>query len=417
MTRTAEDQAKEAAAAGNAEGLRSHWRDVPTGVWALGFVSMLMDISSEMIHALLPVYMVTVLGTSALTVGMIEGIAEATASVTKVFSGALSDWLGKRKWLAAFGYGLAAFTKPIFPLAPTVGWLVAARFIDRVGKGIRGAPRDALVADISPPHLRGASFGLRQSLDTVGAFLGPLIAIGLMWLTANHFRTVFWIAVLPAFLSFALITIAVHEPERPSNLRRVKLPLHRSELGRLGATYWGIVVVATVFTLARFSEAFLVLKAQAIGLPLMLVPAVMVVMNVAYALSAYPVGVLSDRTDRVTILIAGLLLLAAADLALVLAPGLLGLGIGVVLWGLHMGFTQGLLATLIADAAPAELRGTAFGMFNLATGVALLAASMIAGGLWDAVGPAGTFLAGAGFSALTLIGPLGLRTRLASSGR
>ncbi len=412
MTRTAEDRAEEAAA-GDADGRRSHWRDLPAGIWALGFVSMFMDISSEMIHALLPVYMVTVLGTSALTVGIIEGIAEATASVTKVFSGALSDWLGKRKWLAAFGYGLAAFTKPIFPLAPNVEWLVAARFIDRVGKGIRGAPRDALVADISPPHLRGAGFGLRQSLDTVGAFLGPLVAIGLMWLTANHFRTVFWIAVLPAFLSFVLISIAVREPDRPKDIRRVKMPLRLSELGRLGATYWWIVVVASVFTLARFSEAFLVLKAQAIGLPLMLVPAVLVAMNVAYAVSAYPVGVLSDRVDRVTILIAGLLLLVAADMALAFSPGLLGLGIGVVLWGLHMGFTQGLLAALIADAAPAELRGTAFGMFNLVTGVALLAASMIAGGLWDAVGPAGTFVAGAALAALTVIRLLGLRKRLA----
>lgn len=407
MTRTAETQTK------STDGVRgSHWRDIPAGIWALGFVSMLMDISSEMIHALLPVYMVTVLGTSALTVGIIEGIAEATASVTKVFSGALSDWLGKRKWLAALGYGLAAFTKPIFPLAATVEWLVAARFIDRVGKGIRGAPRDALVADISPPHLRGASFGLRQSLDTIGAFLGPLIAIGLMWVTADHFQTVFWIAVLPAFLSFALIAVVVREPDRPQGLRRVKMPLSRGELGRLGATYWWIVIVAAIFTLARFSEAFLVLKAQAIGLPLMLVPAVLVAMNIAYALSAYPVGVLADKADRVTLLIIGLLLLVVADLVLAFSSGFLGVGIGVVLWGLHMGFTQGLLAALVADASPAELRGTAFGMFNLVTGAALLAASVIAGGLWDAIGSQGTFLAGAIFSVLTLIGLLGLRTRL-----
>lgn len=404
MTKTAETQTKPAG-----DEQASHWRDIPVGIWALGFVSMLMDISSEMIHALLPVYMVTVLGTSGLTVGIIEGIAEATASVTKVFSGALSDWLGKRKWLAAFGYGLAAFTKPVFPLASTVEWLVAARFVDRVGKGIRGAPRDALVADISPPHLRGASFGLRQSLDTIGAFLGPLIAIGLMWLTANHFQAVFWIAVIPAFLSFALIALVVREPDRPQGLRRVKMPLSRQELGRLGATYWWVVIVAAVFTLARFSEAFLVLKAQAIGLPLMLVPAVLVAMNIAYALSAYPVGVLADKADRMTLLIVGLILLVVADIVLAFSTGLLGVGIGVVLWGLHMGFTQGLLAALVADASPPELRGTAFGMFNLVTGMALLAASVIAGGLWDAVGPQGTFIAGAAFSVLTLSGLLGLR--------
>ena len=389
---------------------------IPAGVWALGFVSMLMDISSEMIHALLPVYMVTMLGTSALTVGVIEGIAEATASITKVFSGALSDWLGKRKFLAAIGYGLAAFTKPIFPLAPTVGWLIAARFIDRIGKGIRGAPRDALVADISPAHLRGASFGLRQSLDTIGAFLGPLLAIGLMWLTADHFQAVFWIAVIPAFLSVGLILVAVKEPERPKELRRIRMPLHRDELSRLGATYWWVVAVAAVFTLARFSEAFLILRAQSIGLPLALIPIVLVIMSLAYSLSAYPIGALSDRMDRMTLLAIGLALLLLADLVLAFARDFVWVGIGVVLWGLHMGFTQGLLATLIAETAPADLRGTAFGMFNLMTGVALLVASVVAGALWDMTGPQGTFLAGAAFTVLTLAGLFAIRGRLRGQG-
>lgn len=385
---------------------------LPTGIWVLGFVSMLMDISSEMIHALLPIYMVTVLGTSALNVGIIEGIAEATASITKVFSGALSDWLGKRKLLAALGYGLAAFTKPIFPLAASIEWLIAARFIDRIGKGIRGAPRDALVADIAPPDLRGASFGLRQSLDTVGAFLGPLFAIGLMWLTADHFQAVFWIAVIPAFLSVGLIVVAVKEPGRPREQRRVRMPLHRDELRRLGATYWWVVAVAAVFTLARFSEAFLILRAQSIGLSVTVIPVVLVVMSLAYSLSAYPVGVLSDRVDRTTLLVVGLVLLLGADLALVFADDIVWVGFGVVLWGLHMGFTQGLLATLTAESAPAELRGTAFGMFNLVTGIALLAASVVAGALWDMTGPQGTFLAGAAFTMMTLAGLLIVRVRL-----
>ncbi|WP_414474216.1 MFS transporter [Microvirga sp. M2] len=393
-------------------GRKAPWREIPSGVWALGFVSLLMDISSEMIHALLPVYLVTVLGTSALTVGIIEGIAEATASITKVFSGALSDWLGKRKLLAALGYGLAAFTKPVFPLAPSVGWLIGARFVDRVGKGIRGAPRDALIADISPANLRGASFGLRQSLDTVGAFIGPFLAIALMWLTADHFTAVFWVAVIPAFLSLALILFAVREPERPEGLRRVRVPLHPSELARLGATYWWVVAIATVFTLARFSEAFLILRAQSSGVPMALVPIVLVIMNVVYALSAYPAGALSDRMDRIAILAIGLGLLVAADLVLAFAPGLGGIALGVMLWGAHMGFTQGLLSTLIADSAPPELRGTAFGMFNLVTGLALLAASVIAGILWDKVGPQGTFLAGAAFAVLTLAGLLPIRGRL-----
>jgi MFS family permease len=385
---------------------------IPRGVWVLGFVSMLMDISSEMIHALLPVYLVVGLGASALTVGVIEGIAEATAAITKVFSGALSDWLGKRKLLAAIGYGLAAFTKPVFPLAPSVGWLVAARFIDRVGKGIRGAPRDALVADLAPPQIRGAAFGLRQSLDTVGAFVGPLLAIGLMWLTHDAFQTVFWFAVLPAFLAFALITFGVRDPDRAHERRPVRAPLSRAELRRLGARYWWVVAIGTVFTLARFSEAFLILRAQADGLPLTWVPVVLVVMNVAYAAAAYPAGALSDRVDRVRVLMFGLVLLIAADAALAWMPGLGGALAGVVLWGLHMAFTQGLLATLVADTAPPELRGTAFGMFNLVTGLAMLAASVIAGALWDLAGPSATFAAGAGFAALTLLALAWQRHRL-----
>ncbi len=373
---------------------------------------MLMDISSEMIHALLPVYLVVVLGTSALTVGVIEGLAEATAAVTKVFSGALSDWLGKRKLLAAIGYGLAAFTKPVFPLAPSVGWLVAARFVDRVGKGIRGAPRDALVADLAPPALRGAAFGLRQSLDTVGAFLGPLLAIVLMWATADAFRTVFWFAVIPAFLAFALIVFGVRDPTSGAHERPLRAPLHRAELARLGSRYWAVVALGTVFTLARFSEAFLVLRAQEAGLPLMWVPAVLVLMNVVYAAGAYPAGALSDRIDRTTLLAAGLLVLIGADVALAVLPGLAGVFTGVALWGLHMALTQGLLAALVADTAPAPLRGTAFGFFNLLSGVALLAASVIAGALWDRVGPAGTFAGGAVFAALALLGLLALRPRL-----
>jgi MFS family permease len=382
---------------------------IPRGVWVLGFVSMLMDVSSEMIHALLPVYLVTVLGASMLTVGFIEGIAEATASITRIFSGALSDWLGKRKLLVAIGYGLAAFTKPVFPLAPTVGWLVAARFVDRIGKGIRGAPRDALISDISPAQVRGASFGLRQSLDTVGAFVGPLLAIGLMWWTADNFKAVFWIAVIPAFLSLALILLAVEEPERAPGSGRTENPLSVEAIKRLGPVYWRVVTVGVVFTLARFSEAFLILRAQNVGLSVMWVPAVLVGMNVVYALSAYPAGVLSDRLNRKGLLAAGLVLLAGADLALALIPNLGGIAIGVALWGLHMGFTQGLFATLVADASPPELRGTAYGYFNLLTGLAMLAASIFAGALWDAYGPAGTFFAGLVFALIALLGLLGMR--------
>jgi MFS family permease len=389
---------------------RQGWRTIPGSVWALGFVSMFMDISSEMIHALLPIYMVTVLGTSALSVGLIEGIAEATASITKVFSGALSDRLGKRKLLAVLGYGLGALTKPVFPLAGTLGWLVGARFIDRVGKGIRGAPRDALVADVTPPELRGAAYGLRQTLDTIGAFMGPLLAMGLMWWTANQFQTVFWFAVIPAFVAVAVLVLWVREPQRPPAARPSRFPLRRSELAKLGPLYWQTVTLGCVFTLARFSEAFLILRADAAGLSAMWAPAVLVVMGLAFAASAYPAGALSDRVSRWRVLAVGLLLLIAADLVLALVPGLVGLGLGVALWGLHMGFTQGLFNALVADSAPAELRGTAFGMFHLLTGIALLLASVLAGALWDGFGPRGTFLSGAVLASFSLLG-LGLLRR------
>ena len=388
------------------------WRAIPSGIWALGFVSMLMDISSEMIHSLFPVYLVGVFGASSLTVGMIEGLAEATASITKLFSGALSDWLGRRKLLAVIGYGLAALAKPVFPLAATIGWLVAARFVDRVGKGIRGAPRDALVAELSPPELRGASFGLRQSLDTVGAFTGPLLAILFLWLFHARFRPVLWLAVLPAFLSLALIIAAVPEARRPVNAATARMPLRRRELARLDRTYWAAIAIATLFTLARFSEAFLILRARGIDLPVVLVPAVLVIMNIAYAASAFPVGILVDRIDRVALLGIGLLLLIAADTVLAFASGPAALAAGATLWGLHMGFSQGLFATIVADAAPADIRGTAFGVYNLVTGLALLAASVIAGALWDSAGARATFLVGAVFAALTLAALVKLRTRL-----
>jgi len=391
---------------------RATLRRLPPGIWALGLVSLWMDISSEMIHALLPVYLVTYMGASMLTVGFIEGLAEAIASITKVFSGALSDWLGKRKVLAVIGYGLAALTKPIFPLAPTLGWLIGARFIDRVGKGIRGAPRDALIADISPPGLRGASYGLRQTLDTVGAFLGPVIAVLLMWLTADNIPLVFWFAVIPAFISVFLLVTFVPEPERPADLPTVKSPLSYRELKRLGGAFWWVVAVASVFTLARFSEAFLILKADAEGTPTGLIPIVLVVMNVFYAIAAYPAGVLSDNGTRLRVLAVGMVLLIAADLAFVLIPGLTGVFVGLAIWGVHMGFTQGVFSSLVADTAPAELRGTAFGMLNLMTGVMILLASVIAGILWDSVGPQGTFLAGAALAALALSGVMPLRRAL-----
>jgi MFS family permease len=364
-------------------------RAIPRGVWALGFVSLFMDTSSELVHSLLPVFLVSVLGASMTSVGLIEGVAEATALVTKIFSGTLSDYLGRRKALTVLGYGLAAVTKPLFPLAGSVGMVLTARFIDRVGKGIRGAPRDALVADLSPPHLRGASFGLRQSLDTVGAFAGPVIAIIAMGLMASDMRAVFWIAVIPALAAMVVLLAFVDEPDRRADAGPTRVPLRLADVKTLSSAYWAVVTVGAILTLARFSEAFLVLRASDTGLAIMFVPLVLVVMNVAYAASAYPAGVWSDRAGRRVVLLAGVGVLVAADLVLAMASSVWFVMVGVSLWGLHMGLTQGLLATMVTDTAPVTLRGTAFGAFNLVSGVAMLAASVLAGVLWDRVGPTG----------------------------
>jgi len=383
---------------------------IPRGVWMLGFVSLFMDISSELIHSLLPVFMVTGLGASMFLVGVVEGVAESTALIVKVFSGAISDYFGKRKGLAVLGYGLGALSKPIFALALSVNWVLAARFMDRIGKGIRGAPRDALVADLTPPEIRGAAYGLRQSLDTIGAFVGPLLAIGLMLLWAGDFRMVFWFAVIPAVIAVQLLIFGVEEPGTGATRRNTSSPIRWQMLRDLGGAYWWVVAAGGVFTLARFSEAFLILRAQQLGLPDTYAPLVLVTMNVVYALAAYPMGKLADRMSHRTLLGAGLMVLILSDLVLAQAPGLAMVAVGVALWGLHMGMTQGLLATMVAGTAPAQLRGTAFGFFNLVSGIAMLIASVLAGLLWDTLGVAVTFYAGAVFSLLAF-GMLVMRGR------
>ena len=382
----------------------SGWRAVPRTVWALGFVSLFMDASSELIHSLLPVFLVGTLGASAAFVGLVEGVGEATAAITKVFSGWISDRLGKRKLLAVIGYGLAAVTKPVFPLAVTPYEVLAARFIDRVGKGIRGAPRDALVADVTPPAIRGAAYGVRQALDTVGAFAGPLLAVALMALFNDNIRAVFWWAAVPGVIAVGLLWLGIEEPKGAKTAAKAKAPIGWREVGRLGAPFWAAVGVGIAFSLARFSEAFLILRAHDAGLALVLTPLVLIVMNVVYAVCAAPAGALSDRFGRRGLLALGMVVLMAADGTLALWPGLVGVLVGVALWGLHLGLTQGLLSALVADAAPAEARGTAFGMFNLLTGLALLAASTLAGVVWDLAGPAVTFEVGGGFALVALVG-------------
>jgi MFS family permease len=378
-------------------------RQIPKGIWVLGFVSMLMDISSEMIHSLLPLFMVTTLGTSVLAVGITEGLAESTALIIKVFSGILSDYIGKRKGLAVFGYALGALTKPLFAVATSSGLILTARLLDRIGKGVRGAPRDALVADIAPPHLRGAAFGLRQSLDTVGAFLGPLLAVGLMLLWANDFRAVFWVSVVPGTLAVMLLFFGIKEPERHHTEKRIN-PISKQNLQRLNPIYWRVVIIGALFMLARFSEAFLVLRGFQAGIPIAMTPLVMVAMNIIYAASAYPFGKLSDRLSHNRLLALGLIVLIIADMELAQSNHWSTLLLGVALWGIHMGMTQGLLAAMVAETAPSDLRGTAYGFFNLMSGLALLVASILAGFVWDQFGAATTFYTGAGFCLLALAG-------------
>ncbi|MHA6128952.1 MFS transporter [Pseudomonas fluorescens group sp. PF-1] len=375
---------------------------IPRTIWALGFVSLFMDLSSELVHSLLPVFLVTTLGASALTVGVIEGIAESTAMLVKIFSGAISDFIGRRKGLLLLGYGLAALTKPLFPLAHSVEVVFTARFLDRIGKGIRGAPRDALVADVSPPEIRGACFGLRQSMDTVGAVLGPALAILLMlWLA--DMQLVLWVAVIPAAIAVALIVMEVKEPTWASSEHQFRSPIHWRVLHDFSSGYWWVVIVGGVFTLARFSEAFLVLRAQQIGLSVTWIPLVMVVMALFYTLSAYPAGWLSDRISRTKLLCVGIGLLVLADLVLAQSSSVITMLLGVALWGLHMGFSQGILASLVADKAPGKLKGTAFGIFNLVSGVCMLIASILAGWLWQSIGSDSTFLMGALLAAIALL--------------
>lgn len=383
-------------------GMNTPLKRIPISIWVLGLVSMFMDISSEMIHSLLPLFLVGSLGASALMVGLIEGLAESTALIVKVFSGVLSDYLGKRKALAVFGYALGALTKPLFAIAPTVGFVMTARLLDRVGKGVRGAPRDALVADIAPAKARGSAFGLRQSLDTVGALIGPLLAVGMMLLWANDFRAVFWVAVVPGMLAVSLLLFGVREPERHVGQKRTN-PICSEKLKRLGGAYWWVVGIGSVFALARFSEAFLVLRAQQEGIPVAYVPLVMVIMNLIYAGAAYPFGMLSDRVNHRMLLSLGLIVLIAADIVLGSSDHWLTVAVGVSLWGAHMGITQGLLARMVADTAPVDLRGTAYGFFNLVSGIAMLIASTVAGLLWDRFGASFTFYAGAVFATMALM--------------
>jgi MFS family permease len=373
---------------------------LPRNVWILGFVSLLMDLSSEIYHSLLPAFVTLVLGLPVTALGAIDGIAEATANFAKLFSGRLSDRSLKRKPWIVVGYGLAALSKPLFPLATGAATLMGARFADRIGKGIRGSPRDAMVADETPPEIRGRAFGLRQSLDTVGALLAPLVAIGLMALFVSDIRKVFWLAVTPAACSFLLASLALREPEQ--HLAPLKRSPFFAGFKQLNKETKRLLAVGFLFALARFSEAFLILKGIEIGLTEAQSPVTLALFNLAYVALAYPAGVLSDRMSPRSLLMAGMALLVAGDLVLAKSDGMTGLVVGVIFWGAHMALTQGIFSRMIADSAPEELRATSFGAFWFVSGVAGLLASLGAGLLWDREGSAATFATSAGVAAMAL---------------
>lgn len=360
-----------------------------------------MDMSSETVHGLLPVFLVTILGAGATSVGFLEGITEGATLVVKVVSGPFSDWLGKRKRLVLLGYSMAAISKPFFALAPSFAWVFGARLFDRIGKGIRGAPRDAMIADLAPAHLRGRAFGLRQSLDTVGGFLGPLLAILLMRLTSNDYRQVFWLATVPAWICVALLFFGVQEKE-PAREKGDRNRIRVEDLGTFTRSFWLVAGAGALFQLARFSEAFLILRAKDVGLGDGYSPLVLIVMNVVYALFAYPIGRLSDRFRRERFLLAALIALCVADALLGWGKTLVTVLGGVAFWGLHLAFSQGILTALVADHCAPHLRGTAYGLFNLFSAAALLVASGMAGILWDHIGPRSTFLFGGVLALLSL---------------
>jgi MFS family permease len=371
---------------------------LPRTVWVLGFVSLLTDLSSEIYHALLPAFITVTLALPAVALGAIDGIAEATASFAKLVSGRLSDRSMRRKPWILGGYGLAAAAKPLFAVATNAWMVMVARFSDRVGKGIRGAPRDAMIADETPPAIRGRAFGLRQGLDTVGALLAPIVAVALMFAFSDDIRTVFWVAMIPAVAAVILILVALREPEVHSAPRQPQALL--AGFRDINRQTRRVLAVAFLVMLARFSEGFLILRGIDIGLSPAVSPLVMVVFSLGFLALAYPAGALSDSTNPRSILVGGIAVLIAGNLILAQDWGVAGLITGVLLWGAHMALTQGILARMIADSAPPQLRATSFGAFYFVTGIATLLASVAAGLIWDREGAPATFIASAAVAAV-----------------
>jgi len=352
----------------------------------LGLVSLLTATSSAMVYGLLPVFLVKVLGASIGIVGVMEGLAEASNSAMRLLSGITSDWIGRRKPVVAFGYLLSAANKLVFPMAESVSIVFVARLVDRFGKGVRDAPRDALISDLTPSHIRGSGFGLRTALYTMGFVLGPLAAIGLMVASGDNFRLVFAIAVAPAFAAVGILLFAIGEDPAQSS-REARFRIRLSHLSRLPAAFWWSISVASLLSLARYSPAFLVLKASDVGIDPAFVPLILVFTHTVFSAAAYPFGALADRVDHRLQLALAVAVLLAADLVLAAGGTMVTAFLGASLWGLQMGVSEGLLSASVANAAPDDLRGTAFGIYQLAFGLAAFGASGTAGALWSIGGP------------------------------
>ena len=366
-------------------------RKVPRNIWALSLTSFFRDVASEMLVHLLPLFLANVLGIRTAVIGLIEGIAETTASLMKIYSGWLSDRLGRRKELTVAGYGLAALATPLLLIARSWPAVLLYRFIDRLGKGIRTAPRDALIADSITPEHRGVAFGLHRAADTGGAFVGLLLAMWLVWrsqlgewqLTAETFRTIVWWAMIPATLAVLAVALGVKEVVKP---RPKGASPPRFTLSGLGQPFQRFLLVMILFTLGNSTDAFLVLRAQSSGASVVMVLAMIAGFNLVYTLLATPAGALSDRVDRRKVVIGGWLLYALVYLGFALAGQAWHFWLLYGLYGVYYAMTEGVAKALVADFVPAARRGTAYGVYNAAVGLTVLPASVIAGILWQGLG-------------------------------
>lgn len=355
-----------------------------------------MKISSVIVFTLSPLFMTQVLGASIFAVGILEGILEVITLLARIFSGIISDYIHKRKSIIVVGYIFALISRPFLALATRMEDVFLGRAFDRIGNGLDATPRDALVGDLAPPQIKGACYGLRESLSRAGSFAGALLVMALLWLTEGNFSLVFWIGSIPTVL--ALMVLVIFVKDSPNQQAQHKKPTHKfklKDLKKLPLPFWLILLLSGLFMLSNFSGAFLILRAEQTGLDLHLTSLVMIIQNLATAGTAYPVGYLSDKMGRRSMMGVGIVLIVCSDLLLAWGGSLYTILGGVLLWGAEIGITQSILAVFLADTCPQDLRGTGFGLFHFINGCCLLLANVFAGWIWHDVNPSAMFLASA----------------------